>query len=165
MAPIEFFTGTKFPNYNHLQRAHVWGCPVYVLAPVLQDGKKLPEWRPRARQGCYMGVSQRHSTNIGPVLNLHTGHLSYQFHCGVYDDHCSTVSCPTGNPFETASFSLQSWNCILEFEVDDRGRPIVLQALDDDWPTGRERQLRDLIHQQRTEHRMEQLQANGQACA
>jgi transposase InsO family protein len=46
MTPSELFTGTKFPNYNHLQRAHVWGCPVYVLDPMLQDGKKLPRWRP-----------------------------------------------------------------------------------------------------------------------
>jgi hypothetical protein len=35
MAPIELFTGMKFPNYNHLQRSHVWGCPVCVLHPML----------------------------------------------------------------------------------------------------------------------------------
>jgi hypothetical protein len=113
MAPTELFTATKFLNYNHLQRAHVWGCPVYVLDPMLQDGKKLPKWRPRARRGFYVGVSQRHSTNIGRVLNLQTGHISDQFHC-VYDDHFATVSCPGGNPFEAASFDVTSWNRILE---------------------------------------------------
>jgi hypothetical protein len=42
MSPIELFTGTSFVNYAHLQRAHVWGCLVYVLDPTFQDGKKLP---------------------------------------------------------------------------------------------------------------------------
>ena len=27
----------------------VWGCPVYVLEPTLQDGRKLPKWQPRSR--------------------------------------------------------------------------------------------------------------------
>jgi hypothetical protein len=172
MAPTELFTETKFSNYNHLQRAHVWGCPVYVLDPMLQDGKKLPKWRPRARRGFYVGVSQRNSTNIGRVLNLQTGHISNQFQC-VYDNHFTTVSCPGGNPFEAASFNVTSWNHILEsgyerhvnIEVDDRGRPIVLRALDDNWLTGPERQLRALIRRQQTERRMEQLRADGQARA
>jgi len=47
MAPVELFSQTKFDNYEHLQRSHVWGCPVYVLDPKLQDGKKLPKWNPR----------------------------------------------------------------------------------------------------------------------
>ena len=37
--------------------------------------------------------------------------------------------------------------------------------MDDDWLTGPERQLRALIRRQRTERRMEQLRANGQARA
>jgi len=37
---MEIFTGTKQVDSN-LQSAQVWGCPVYVLDPVLQDGKKL----------------------------------------------------------------------------------------------------------------------------
>jgi hypothetical protein len=146
MSPTELFTETKFSNYNHLQRAHVWGCLVYVPDHMLQDGKKLPKWRPRAHRGFYVGVSQRHSTNIRRVLNLQTGHISDQFHC-VYDDRFATVSCPNGNPVVAASFDVTSWNRILEsgyewhvnIEVDDRGRPIVLQALDDDWLSGPER--------------------------
>jgi hypothetical protein len=139
---------------------------------MLQDGKKLSKRRPRARRGFYVGVSQRHSTNISRVLNLQTGHISDQFHC-VYDDHFATVSCPDGNPFEAASFDVTSWNRILEsgyerrvnIEVDNRGRPIVLRALDDDWLTGPERQLRALIRRQQTERPMEQLRVNGQARA
>jgi hypothetical protein len=172
MAPTELFTETKFSSYNHLERAHVWGCPVYVLDPMLQDGKKLPKWRPRARRGFYVGVSQRHSTNIGRVLHLQTGHMSDQFHC-VFYDRFATVTCPDGNPFEAASFDVTSWNRILKsgyerhinIEVDNRGHPIVLRALDDNWLTEPEQQLRALIRRQRTEHRMEQLRANEQARA
>jgi transposase InsO family protein len=43
MAPIEVFTGIKFENHNHLQRIHAWGCHVYALDPILQDGKQLPK--------------------------------------------------------------------------------------------------------------------------
>jgi hypothetical protein len=43
LAPLELFASSKFDSYNHLHHAHVWGCPVYVLDPKLQDGKKLPK--------------------------------------------------------------------------------------------------------------------------
>jgi hypothetical protein len=29
-----------------LSRLRVWGYPVYVLDPALQDGKKIPKWFP-----------------------------------------------------------------------------------------------------------------------
>jgi hypothetical protein len=64
------------PNYRHLQRAHVWGCPVYVLDPTLQDGKKLPKWHARARRGLYVGVSPEHFSTVGRVLNTETGYVS-----------------------------------------------------------------------------------------
>ena len=44
LSPIELFTGATFPNHHHLQRLHVFGCPVYVLDPCLQDGKMIPKW-------------------------------------------------------------------------------------------------------------------------
>ena len=37
MSPAELFTGVKHLNHNHLQRLHVFGCPIYVLEPHLQD--------------------------------------------------------------------------------------------------------------------------------
>mgnify|MGYP000400032102 CR=1 FL=1 len=46
LAPIEIFGSTRFADYRHLQHAHVWGCPTYVLDPMLQDGKKIPKWQP-----------------------------------------------------------------------------------------------------------------------
>jgi hypothetical protein len=48
LAPIEIFT-RQMTNCEFLRRAKVFGCPVYVLEPRLQDGKKIPKWEPRAR--------------------------------------------------------------------------------------------------------------------
>jgi hypothetical protein len=90
-SPLELFSSSEFPpKYMHLQRAHVWGCPVYVLDPQLQDGKKLPKWHPRLRRSQFLGTSPDHSTTIGRILILRTGHVSPQFHV-VYDDLFSTV--------------------------------------------------------------------------
>jgi hypothetical protein len=44
VSPFERLTNTLFGNYNHLTRAHVFGCPVYVLDPRLQDAKNIPKW-------------------------------------------------------------------------------------------------------------------------
>jgi hypothetical protein len=90
MAPIELFSGQKLTSYDHLQRLHVWGCPVYVLDPKLQDGKKIPKWQPRARRGQFLGYSKDHSTTIGLILNNATGHISPQFHV-VYNDVFTSV--------------------------------------------------------------------------
>ena len=46
MSPIELFSKTKMPDNTQLNQAHVLGCPVYVLNPHLQDGKKIPKWKP-----------------------------------------------------------------------------------------------------------------------
>ena len=42
LSPIEIATKTK-SDHKDLLRAHVWGCPVFVLDPKLQDGKKIPK--------------------------------------------------------------------------------------------------------------------------
>ena len=39
VAPLEIFTVVAFDSFAHLQCNHVWGCPVYVLDPKLQDHK------------------------------------------------------------------------------------------------------------------------------
>jgi hypothetical protein len=155
LAPIELFTGVKFPNYRHLQRAHVWGSPVYVLDPKLQDGKKLPKWTPRARRTLYVGVSPDHSSTVGRVLNLQTGYASSQYHC-VYDNHFLTVNCPVDNVFEGKQFTRQSWNSVLElgykrnidFE-DAHGHARPAPELDEQWLTGPERRLREQIRRDR----------------
>jgi hypothetical protein len=90
VSPMEKFTGTIFDNYNHLTRAHVFGCPVYVLDPRLQDAKKIPKWSMRSRRGIYLGVSKHHSSTVHLVLNPETGIISPQYHC-IFDDSFSTI--------------------------------------------------------------------------
>jgi len=66
-------------------------CPSYVLDPRLQDGKKIPKWEPRARQGQFLGYSKDHATTIGLIRNIRTGYISPQFHV-VYDEDFTTVT-------------------------------------------------------------------------
>jgi hypothetical protein len=47
---------------NKLCCAHVFGCPVYVLDALLQDGKKIPKWNPLACLGLFLGFSDLHSS-------------------------------------------------------------------------------------------------------
>ena len=77
-------------DFGGLYRAHVWGCPVFVLDAKLQDGKKLPKWNRRARMGQFLGFSRQHSSLVAMVRNLHTGHISPQYHV-VFDDQYETV--------------------------------------------------------------------------
>jgi hypothetical protein len=79
LAPIELFCGTRL-NCSYLRRAKVWGCPVYVLDPRLQNGMKIPKWEPRSRRGQFLGFSRRHSSLIGLILNLKTQYITPQFH-------------------------------------------------------------------------------------
>jgi hypothetical protein len=62
IAPVELFMGATLTDYHHISRARIWGCPVYVLDPKLQDGKKIPKWDPRSRRGMVVGMSQSHSS-------------------------------------------------------------------------------------------------------
>jgi hypothetical protein len=89
LAPLDLFSGTKWPTHkcNDLQ---VWGCPVYVLDSTMQDGKKLPRWKPRSRRAVFVGLSRTHASTAPLVLNLNTLYISPQFHC-VFDSWFSTV--------------------------------------------------------------------------
>ena len=88
-SPEEIWSGVKC-HESHLPRAHAFGCPVYVLDPKLQDGKQIPKWNSKVRQGIFVGFSPDHSTNVPLVLNPKTQHISPQFHV-IFDDHFSTV--------------------------------------------------------------------------
>ena len=59
-------------THDDLRRAHGWGCPVYVLEPALQDGKKVPKLEPRTRLGMFLGSSQVQSSLLALVLNVST---------------------------------------------------------------------------------------------
>ena len=110
LSPAEHFTSTTFQNHHHLQRLHVFGCPVYVLDPRLQDGKKLPKWSRRSRRAIYLGVSKIHSTTVHLVLNPDTGKISPQYHV-VFDDTFSTV-------FSDGAFSENVWNSLLISNIE-----------------------------------------------
>lgn len=70
---------------------HVWGAPVYVLNPKLQDGNTIPKFDPRSRRGVFLGLSKQHASNVPVVLNLETNRISAQF-LVVIDDWFATVS-------------------------------------------------------------------------
>lgn len=86
---MEILTGTR-SSHRDLLRTHVWGCPVYVLDPKLQDGKKIPNWNRRSCLGQFVGFSKCHSTLVANVCHLDTGHVSPQFHV-VFDNHFHTM--------------------------------------------------------------------------
>jgi hypothetical protein len=90
LSPEEIFSRSKMMN-SPLLNAKVWGCPVYVLDPKLQDGIKIPKWSPRSRRGQFVGFSRDHATSIGVIRNLRTQSLSPQFHV-VYDNWFETVT-------------------------------------------------------------------------
>ena len=66
LTPLEVFTKTK-SDHQELQRAHVWGCPIFVLDPRLQDGKKIPKRNHCARLAQFVGFLPEHSTLIANV--------------------------------------------------------------------------------------------------
>ena len=62
-------------SHKYFRRAHVFGCPVYVLEPKLQNGKKIPKWDPHARLGMFVEFSTLHSSLVPLVLNLRAGKI------------------------------------------------------------------------------------------
>ena len=49
LSPEEIWCKSK-STHSVLRNAHPWGCPIYVLDPTLQDGQKIPKWKPRSRE-------------------------------------------------------------------------------------------------------------------
>ncbi|KAL7474366.1 hypothetical protein ACHAW6_000339 [Cyclotella cf. meneghiniana] len=64
--------------------------PCFVLETPLQDGKQLPKWSKQARAGQFLGFSREHSLTVALFCNLHTGHVSLQYHV-VFNDKFETV--------------------------------------------------------------------------
>jgi hypothetical protein len=105
LSPSDVFTRTRWPH-KRFHDMHVWGCPVYVLEKSLQDGQKIPRWRPRSNRTVYVGVSAMHASSVPLVLNITTGSITPQFHI-VFDDWFATV--PSSNA-EIPDFSSPAWN-------------------------------------------------------
>ena len=87
--PIEMLTNTK-SNHQDLMRAHVWGCPVFVLEAKLKDYQKLSKCNRRLRLGKFLGFSDEHSTFVANVCNLQTEFILPQYHL-VFDDLYETT--------------------------------------------------------------------------
>ena len=109
----------------------MWGAPVYVLDPRLQDGHKIPKFEPRSRRGLNLGWSPKHASTVPLVLNLPTGKVSPQFHV-VFDDWFSTVSSEPDGKEE--AIDSDEWNSLLvngKFQVhfDDEDSA----ELDEEW--------------------------------
>ena len=69
LSPSEIYLGKNI-NHDALWSEKTWGCPTYVLDPKLQDGRKLPKWDPRTRQGQYLGRSPKYTISVGSIRNL-----------------------------------------------------------------------------------------------
>jgi hypothetical protein len=89
LSPMEILTSTRL-DHRDLLRTHVWGCPVYVLDPKLQDGKKIPKCNCWALQGQFLGFSDKHSLLVATVHHLTTSFVSPQFNV-FFDYHFHTV--------------------------------------------------------------------------
>jgi hypothetical protein len=105
LSPTDIFTKTRWPHKKFFD-LHVWGCPVYVLDKSLQDGKKLPKWKPRSSRSVYMGLSHKHASSVPLVLNTATGSITPQFHV-VFDDWFATVTTDSG---DGPDFLSPDWN-------------------------------------------------------
>ena len=114
VAPIDVFTELLHFGHRDLQRLHVFGCPVYVLDPKLQDGKKLPKWERRSRRAIYLGNSKDHGSTVSLVLNIETGKVSPQYHL-VFDDDFSTIH-------SDGRFDQDVWNSFLCSNPPERHR-------------------------------------------
>ena len=128
LSPIELFSSLKLRDHNALLRARVWGCPTWVLDPVLQDGKKIPKFKPRSRLGVNLGYSTDHHSTVNRILNPRTGHVSAQFHT-VYDESFKTVY----GELTDQVFDEDLWNAILDLDgVENHLDPADLANEDDD---------------------------------
>jgi hypothetical protein len=138
LSPNEIWSSTR-ASHDDFRRAHVFGCPVYVLEPKLQDGHKIPKWSPRARLGMFLGFSTLHSSLVPLVLNVRTGKISPQYHV-VFDDKFETVpSLPDGQDLGEQWNHIFSLGCEAEFfldlEHDENGnvKTSHLPDLDAEW--------------------------------
>jgi hypothetical protein len=138
--PVKLFTSQIiFENYDFLKTVQVFGCPAYVLDPMLQDSKKLPKWVLLTRRRQYLGVTIRHLGTISP-----------QFHV-VYDSFFTTV--PNVEDPGLADIGEMNVDSLLDtisgkgqrehFQIEDinaRGNLLPQPELDIEWLTHQEHQ-------------------------
>ena len=145
ITPLEMLTNVK-ADHRDLRRAHVWGCPAYVLEAKLQDGQKIPKWNRRARMGQFLGFSRSHSSLVAMIRNLHTGFVSPQYHV-VFDDKFDTIFCDGKSTAELDAICdelfTSSRDYYAEEEYDENGLLIYKPPpLDEVWLSEPERRDR-----------------------
>ena len=59
---------------------HTFGCPIFALSNVLQNGRAIPKCPPRSCLGIYLWPSPYHAQCIPRILGNSTGLYSPQFH-------------------------------------------------------------------------------------
>ena len=129
MSPIDKFTGQK----------SVWASLCYILDPKIVEGKKIPKWDPRSRQGNFMGYSKEHASNAGVILNLQIGFMSVQYHV-LHGDTFMSVAGVDENQ-QQATLDSVDWQSIIqlqggsEIHYDEADIDFVPDHLDDDWLT------------------------------
>ncbi|KAL7461644.1 LOW QUALITY PROTEIN: hypothetical protein ACHAXS_003697 [Conticribra weissflogii] len=120
--PDELWTESH-SDHHDLHRAHIFGCPIYVLEPALQDG-------------VFLGFSPLHLPLALLVLNHHTRKISPQYHV-IFDDKFQTVlSAASDDELNRVWLKLfkRSQEFYLDEEVDANGKPTCqYPALDADW--------------------------------
>jgi hypothetical protein len=79
LSPDEIFSCHKSTR-NHCRDFHPSGCPFFVLEASLQDGHRIPKWKPRSSMAIYLGNSPDHATTVTLVLNPSTGLVSPHYH-------------------------------------------------------------------------------------
>ena len=150
LSPSDLFTKTRWPQKKFLD-LHVWGCPVYVLEKSLQDGKKIPKWRPRSKRSVYLGISHKHASTVPIVLNTSTGSITPQFHV-VFDDWFATVG---SDHEDTPDFMSDEWNkmfgesryqYITEDKEDNESSEDLIETLKSQFNADRISELQDKAH-------------------
>ena len=118
LAPIDLLLKTQSAR-THFHDMHVWGCPCYILDPQLQDGHKLPKWKPRSCRGMFVGFSPGHSSLVPLVLNPRTGKISPQFQV-VFDNwFTSVLSVGADDAFEPSMWQTLFSHSRYHYMLDD----------------------------------------------
>jgi hypothetical protein len=65
-----------------MKHHHAFGFLVFALENDLAAGSSIQHWSSRACLGVNLGSSPSHARNVYLALNLHTGCVSPQYHCG-----------------------------------------------------------------------------------
>ena len=130
LAPSDVFTKTRWPQ-SKLHDLNVWGCPVYVLDKAMQDGRKLPRWKPRSTRMVNMGLSPQHATSVPLLLNPESGAITAQFHV-VFDNWFSTIATKVDDlpDFHSDEWSRMFGDSTFVFPYDDEDLQRMIDEAD-----------------------------------